>query len=452
VNQEVMSEGAGNLSHCPISRCYTEPGYCQEAVDAEELVAVSAIILVPLAIAFLTPLLTRTKCRHKDDDTVNEHIYHQVDPPMFLCGIGLLPLDCGLSGLLTVIAVFAAAIVVVFYSMLLSERPCTTALGQCRTISCACGNAVEQGYVFMFALLSLTSTILVQRFSRMTQHHRLQHRTLKPLLITGSVLLTFTGIFPEQYDANGGQSGFLSVFYSLHLFGVFGSGLLLLGVPYMWFLEHYLTHRKQIPRRSIMVRTVYFCATFACALFQAAASSASVVADSTVDFCSQLSSREQCEGWPMLPADACAQADACIRGNFTNLDLCAGVHQPNFNCSWVPIDKFSKWTQLIAPASYLSSASCIRSSCPIYKYARGVALEFALLFLTLCYVASFGLHDVRRLFDRRPPERRGSAVGAHTVDGFSSYTDVEGRGIVPAETGSASGATPPLLASDRRGV
>ena len=30
--------------------------------------------------------------------------YSGIDPPMFLCGVGLLPLECGLSGLLTVIA------------------------------------------------------------------------------------------------------------------------------------------------------------------------------------------------------------------------------------------------------------------------------------------------------------------------------------------------------------
>ena len=64
------------------------------------------------------------------------------------------------------------------------------------------------------------------------------------------------------------------------------------------------------------------------------------------------------------------------------------------------------WTLLIAPATYVSSASCVRHTCPLGEYARGVALEFALLFLTLTYVSSFGLHDCRRLLDRAPPNQR----------------------------------------------
>ena len=48
----------------------------------------------------------------------------------------------------------------------------------------------------------------------------------------------------------------------------------------------------------------------------------------------------------------------------------------------------------------LQAASCIKKECPLFSYARGVALEFAVLLLTLCYVTSFGLHDVQRLLDR----------------------------------------------------
>ena len=38
--------------------------------------------------------------------------------------------------------------------------------------------------------------------------------------------------------------------------------------------------------------------------------------------------------------------------------------------------------------------------CPLAEYSYGVALEFAVLLLILCYVASFGLHDVERLLAR----------------------------------------------------
>ena len=51
-----------------------------------------------------------------------------------------------------------------------------------------------------------------------------------------------------------------------------------------------------------------------------------------------------------------------------------------------------------------------RTQCPLTEYARGVALEFAVLMLTLCYVATFTLHDMRRLLDR-PPRDQTSARG-----------------------------------------
>ena len=52
----------------------------------------------------------------------------------------------------------------------------------------------------------------------------------------------------------------------------------------------------------------------------------------------------------------------------------------------------------------------MRTSCPIFSYARGVALEFAVLFLTLSYVSTFSLHDTRRLLDRPRSPHAGNAA------------------------------------------
>ena len=104
----------------------------------------------------------------------------------------------------------------------------------------------------------------------------------------------------------------------------------------------------------------------------------------------------------MLTPSDCARAEGCLAGSEDEA-LCGPVLQPNFNCSWAPNVGLTAWTQLIAPPSFVKSASCIRSSCPISQYAHGIALEFAVLMLTLTYVSSFTLHDVRRLLDRPPP-------------------------------------------------
>lgn len=75
-----------------------------------------------------------------------------IDPPMFLFGMACLPFDCGASGLLGVVLAMGVAVFVVFFGLLfgkahLDNYPCDGALGSCRTISCICGNMIEEGCV-----------------------------------------------------------------------------------------------------------------------------------------------------------------------------------------------------------------------------------------------------------------------------------------------------------------
>ena len=189
-----------------------------------------------------------------------------IDPPMFLGGVGLLPLECGFSGLLTIIWVMSATFVGTFFYLLNQSHPCSTALGECRTISCICGNAIPEGYVFMFCCLVLTSVILVQRISRMFHQARRHHSGIKLLLIVGALLISLTGIFPERYDQNDLP---LYPLYALHLSGVYGACLLLLCVPFGWFANHWVTHRHELPLSSLVVRSTYFVAvvSFGTALY-----------------------------------------------------------------------------------------------------------------------------------------------------------------------------------------
>jgi hypothetical protein len=445
---------AGNVTHCPISRCATQDGYCESVLSSGETTALLLLVATPLLIALLAPIFARSSrpCATDDDSPLSSTYIHSpstrqraapIDPPMFLCGVGLMPLECGMSGLLTVITVMWFAFVVVFFALLNDERPCTTALGRCRTISCVCGNVIPEGYVFMFCMLCTTSVLLVQRFSRMVHHHRVQHRVLKPSLIAGSLLITLTGIFPERYDANNGTSGALGVFYALHLLGVFGSGLLLLWIPFLWFAEHWWTHRREVPLRSLLARSAYFLAVVAfgvamlvagsdtkCArpsqrpsqpathlvwplgrrrLTCCAHSSHRSVVDQVHSYCSRLHTPSECRSWPQLTPADCAAAHTCV--DHPDAAGCDGFMQPNFMCDWLP-SNLGNWTKRLAPAAYVETALCVRSHCPLGEYAMGVALEFAVLFLTVSYVSTFGLHDVRRLLDRPPPPVRTGAQGA----------------------------------------
>ena len=156
--------------HCPISRCKTD-GFCEEHLSGQEFITLLFIVVLPIMVAVCAPVCARSRRLTNDDDSPNSPdwapLEHSIDPPMFLCGMGLLPLDCGISGLLVIVSIMAFAFTVTFFSFLSYATPCETGVGRCKTISCVCGNVFFEGYVFMFCCLSMTSVILVQRFSKM---------------------------------------------------------------------------------------------------------------------------------------------------------------------------------------------------------------------------------------------------------------------------------------------
>jgi hypothetical protein len=255
----------------------------------------------------------------------------------------------------------------------------------------------------------LTSVILVQRISRMFHQARRHHCPLKLLLIVGALLISLTGIFPERYDLNGHV---LAAFYALHSVGIFGSPVLLVLVPYLWFFEHWLTHRsgpERVPLSSLLVRTVYFAGIvgFTTALY----TYGDLAQDETLDYCTSINNPAECEAWPTLPPDQCSDALRCVK----DPSLCGeDFIQPNFQCEWVP-SQLTNWTKAVAPKSYSNLLKCVRTKCPIYSYAQGVALEFALLLLTLCYVSTFSLHDVRRLLNRPQRGRTTEVTQEHAA-------------------------------------
>ena len=57
--------------------------------------------------------------------------------------------------------------------------------------------------------------------------------------------------------------------------------------------------------------------------------------------------------------------------------------------------------------------ACAKAECPLFYYARGVALEFAVLFVLLTYVGSYALHDCNRLLARPEGARLVEAPDAH---------------------------------------
>ena len=210
-----------NTTRCAITLCDIDPLACESEVSPTEALSLILLMVLPCVVAWLFPLIAApcvplAERRDHDDPTVVERglratirsYRERIDPPMYLCGVGLLPWDCGASGLLGVILAMGVGVFVVFFGLLfgkgdLENHPCDGGLGSCRTISCICGNMIAEGYVFMFTCLFVTSILLVQRFSTMGHRHRRQHVLVKAVLVFGSLLLLLTAIFPERYDADG---------------------------------------------------------------------------------------------------------------------------------------------------------------------------------------------------------------------------------------------------------
>ena len=48
-----------NLTTCKLSRCHTEPGYCDEFLDAGKSLEIMALVGVPILIAVVAPCVAR---------------------------------------------------------------------------------------------------------------------------------------------------------------------------------------------------------------------------------------------------------------------------------------------------------------------------------------------------------------------------------------------------------
>jgi hypothetical protein len=103
------------------------------------------------------------------------------------------------------------------------------------------------------------------------------------------------------------------------------------------------------------------------------------------------------------------------------------------------------YTRLLAPPKFrdsegLGQHSCVKYQCPLYRYASGIALEFGILFLLLCYVSTYTLHDTARLLARPSISQSGTrltAVPVHALpgggggDGGSGTARQQQRGAWP---------------------
>ena len=382
---------------CPRSLCTVDPKQCSSSLSTGEYVQLSLIVVVPIAAAILLPILSSTYSR------ASSHV-STVDPPMFGCGARLLPRECATSGLLVVAFVVLIGFLVVFVGLLIDPRPCETALGSCGTISCMCGNVFQdRGYTWMFFSLVLTSLLLVREIATSMRGTTRRQRVNKGLMTAGAMLISLTGVFPEQFstdllrkDLAEQDPWLLYGAFGMHLLGICGGTAMLVFVPFMWHLREVglPAWRQRQPGHLCLVgvRLGYIALTSLFTLLLGVL----VEFPDTSDYCAAVTARGECTAdWPTfdnttlcnatLPAPQPAWPGGTVTG-------------PKYTCGWVDLELSLK-QRLLIPPDYLAAHAgvCAKRTCPLFAFARSTALEFAVLCLAFTYLISFGLGDAKRL-------------------------------------------------------
>ena len=357
------------------------------------------------------------------------------------------------TGMMCVMFIFFFGFNFFFFGPLSEEHPCSTGLGSCTTISCISANVYAEGYVFMFSALLLTSFALC---THAWQNMRSGQRPCaRFLIITGCLLLTLTGFFPatDPYK-DSTQVHTATTGGSLHVVGVTVGSLLLSNVP-DWlanestlrnFFENYclwfcyqvecgckcsmqkgdctqlndgcqwpkgicLTMLK--PRTARTARTVYaWLLTVLNVLFVLA----TFEPNATSNFCTSVTSGlpASCELWPQLDANTCKYLKE------------GKLVQPRYRCSVV--NRTDHWHE-IDPSLHGSMMACKKTVCRLWPLSRCVALEFAVLFLTLCKYLLFGINDIKMAHrveeTENEPESSGGMAALPQQKGVSSIASRE---------------------------
>ena len=364
---------ARTMALCAAATVCAHEGRCSAAASTPELALLVVLLLLPIFASIYQPSLARLQHGRLEPETVG-------------CGACIPPRMCARSGLLAVVVLLVLGFVPTFFLLLTSPDPCDTALGACGSISCACGNFLQQGYVWMFVTLFVASMLLTKEFARMPGRVNGRARALKSGLAAASLLPCLTAIFPEHFslDASDPELMLFATGYALHGLGLAIASLTLVFLPFVCTaLALRAAPRPAHATHALLVRAAHLSLALAYAgAFAALRGHADVS-----DFCAPIASEAECAAWP--PAAACARLGR-LRG-------AAGHRLPtSYTCAWdnaslTPVEA------LLYPREYVASHSgvCRKARCALYANARSIALEFGVLLLVATYAIGYALGDMR---------------------------------------------------------
>ena len=358
-----MEEATGRLCG---TRCAHE-GDCTQSLPPQQVLAIAVILLAPIALAALLPCAEKSPHKSKT-----------------------WPHVCAASGLGNAVGALVLAVVPTFFLLLAAPDPCSTALGGCSSISCACGTYYAQGYVFMFSVLLLISILLVREvasFEAATPRHRL----LRALMSIGSTGILLTAIYPEantkdaaSYGKNDNFAALYRFAFSLHATGLALTCTIMCALPFVCVCVNWRRFASSASfSRLLFPRLVHLASAFAYAIAFATVREH----NETSNYCSPITSATECNAWPVLSPVECLTLESMV-----------GYRPHPYRCKWVN-NTLSDEERLLLPEEYVlkHEGVCEKKECRLFQYSRSIALEFGALLLVSTYAITYGLADARML-------------------------------------------------------
>jgi hypothetical protein len=307
--------------------------------------------------------------------------------------------------------------VVFFVSISGYGESCSGPLGACGSISCVAGTYDTRLYVFMQVLLTLIPLLTVREVHAIFASHTSPTRLLRAckFLITCSMLLTtMTGIFPELHvtDVNSvdKDTAAESLYFKIHSVGV-GTGVV---VPIVaLFFAYFYSFVKALRSGSqvmspvgLAVRVVFFLLFLgSLRVFLDNLTSAD-----TLDYCSELVTEAECNAFPQNEGNP---GECMFDG--------PRWRQVHFNCAWKH-PKHSNFTRTVLSETAPGwEGRCQRHECELYNNAFSICAEYAMLFIPVCYVVSFGLSDFKYFIAPQSVVRYEEARSSKSIEQGASY-------------------------------
>ena len=400
---------------CSAATVCADADACAPALSSDELALICLIVFGPTVLVLAVPFLSARMDRRARAEVASGGL------EAYLVAEGGFR-RCTANGMIAVLAFFVIAFDVTYFSLLLDAHPCATALGECGSISCACG-LYDQGYVFMFVLLVLFSTYLVKEFSSLPPG-RLR---VKTTLVLASLLCALTGIFPEvEFLDPASPRRLAHDSYVLHALGLFLGPTTIVVITFTWFAA-VAPHAGFTSRLRLALRA----ATLAALLVLDALAAAFHHTPDSTNLCGLIADANHCDTWGALPPPRCA-ALARAAGARTH-----HVHQ--YTCCWINGTMSADEVATLPPAYVAANdGECRRRSCTLFAFAASTALEFACLLLSAFYIGFYAIPDAHAL-----ARATATPAEADSLLGSPAYRPYEVGGVLTAPLHAPPPPPPP---------